>query len=129
RRPADEAPRSGEPAPDSFRFHGRPRVGLPVAGGDTVHNAPDDCRASATVAAAQAGKEGRGAPDEESRETAGMKRSLIGICLFAVAAFAVWGAVTAQEEQPAQPEGIPYARVESALPYLSSGVPELRVKS
>lgn len=58
-----------------------------------------------------------------------MKRSLIGICLFAVAAFAVWGAVTAQEEQPAQPEGIPYARVESALPYLSSGVPELRVKS
>lgn len=59
-----------------------------------------------------------------------MKRWSLGVCFVAVAAFAVWGAVTAQDDPPPAPEKkITYERVQAVLPYLSSGVPELRLKA
>lgn len=59
-----------------------------------------------------------------------MKYWASGICVVAFAAFAVWSVIAAQDDPPPAPkEAVSYARVEAVLPYLSSGVPELRVKS
>ena len=60
-----------------------------------------------------------------------MKRVASICCLLAAVSLIVWGAVIAQDDPPAQPEPavVAYERVEAVLPYLSSNVPELRLKS
>ncbi|MBZ0136200.1 MAG: hypothetical protein K8I27_07500 [Planctomycetes bacterium] len=60
-----------------------------------------------------------------------MSRVFSGLCMVAVAALLAWGAIVAQDDPILEPRDAPvaYERVEAVLPYLSSSVPELRLKS